>query len=223
MREKDMLDETRRSARETVTAFFETRTDATRALDRLRNDGVPVDEAEFHDGVSGASDRAERETHHKGFWEALGALFLPDEDRGTYVEALSRGGTLLTIPVSAQDRARVLARLDEEGTVDLDARQEDWRREGWGGPATSPTLGDTSLTTPRDDVALRSGISGIGAHAAGAPPARFARRLEDVSSRRVRAYRLDAPSGEARASEVEIEDRRRSEDVPGSGLIDRAL
>jgi hypothetical protein len=207
---------------ETVTAVFETRAEALTALDRLRRDDIPVDAARLRDGAPETGDDADRETRQKGFWQSLGDLFLPHEDRGAYAEALACGGTLLSLPVSAADRARVLALLDAEGTVDLDEREGRRWSGGWGGPVTSPGFGDTSLTSPRDDAGLRSGISGIGAHAAGAPPARFARRNEAFASSRVRSYRFDSAPGEAaRASEVEIEDRRPGEEREGTGTIHR--
>lgn len=216
--------------RETVTAFFDTRGEAEAALERLRQSGLPVEDARIYEGrpMGETGDEDHGDTHRKGFWETLGELFLPSDDRDTYAEGLTRGGTLLSVPVRRQDRSRVVDILDDEGTIDLDERRETWRDAGWGGPASSPAFGDpglalgetgeagdTGLTAPTQDAGLRSGISGIGAHAAGAPPVRFARREDDPARRRVRSYRWDeeeagtaASAGAGARTEVEIADER---------------
>lgn len=202
---------------ETVTAFFDTRTEADAALERLRHAAFPVEAVRIHEGT--AATETDREASHKGFWETLGDLFLPGEDRGTYADALTRGGTLLSVSVASADRARVLDILDRDDPVDPGERGDSWSGEGWGGPATSPVFGDAGLTATRNpeavrpsptaDAGLRSGISGIGARAAGAPPARFERRDED--------------SALPNAVEVEVEDRptdrRRSKTAGASALL----
>ncbi|KQT73284.1 hypothetical protein ASG54_17050 [Aureimonas sp. Leaf460] len=228
-----MPSDTSRRGRETVTAFFETRSDAQAALDRLRHEGIAVEHAQIYDGAPDEALAAatDRETRHKGFFEKLGDLFLPSEDRGTYAEGLSRGGTLLSLPVLPGDRSRVLDLLDDAGTVDLDEREDSWRAEGWGGPATSPVFGDASLaatggdadrTVATSDAGLRSGISGIGGHAAGAPPASFARRDDSLGRRRARSYRWDEEPLDR--TDVEIEDGRREDDADlrGTGTRGRS-
>ena len=67
----------------------------------------------------------------------LGDLFMPEEDRYAYAEGLSRGGFLVTVGTTAANRDRILDILDDEGTVDMDAREESWRAEGWTGYRTS--------------------------------------------------------------------------------------
>lgn len=229
-----MPSDTSPRGRETITAFFDSRSEAETALDRLRAHGIAVEEARIYEGqpALSASPGEDRETRHKGFWETLGDLFLPTEDRGAYAEGLSRGGTLLSLPVRSADRSRILDILDDEGTIDLDARQESWRGEGWGGPATSPVFGDPSLTAPAlgdtgqtapaADATLRSGISGIGAHAAGAPPASFARRDESLGRRRARAYSWDEPVDSADPLGIEIDDARSRDPLADTDPKNRA-
>jgi uncharacterized protein (TIGR02271 family) len=121
-----------------VTAFFDSRSDAEQAIERLVDAGVSRDSIRFMPGderdpsdTAGEASRPEP----RGFWDSLGDWFLPDEDRGTYAEGLRRGGYLISVNASDEQYARVMAILDSEGTIDIDERAESWRAEGWSGTA----------------------------------------------------------------------------------------
>ena len=59
---------------------------------------------------------------------------MPDEDRYTYAEVLSRGGYLATVSdVSGSQHKLEVDILDEEGSIDLDEHEESWRSGRWGG------------------------------------------------------------------------------------------
>jgi uncharacterized protein (TIGR02271 family) len=115
----------------TLNAFFDSRTDAEEAIEQLRAVGVSDSSVRLTGSeATGASARQEP----KGFFEALSDLFMPDDDRHTYAEGLSRGGYLVTVTdVPPELRERALDVLDAEGTVNLDEREEAWRSEGWTG------------------------------------------------------------------------------------------
>lgn len=125
------------STRRMVTAFFDSHSDAEQAIERLADAGVsrdsirfmPGDERDPIDNDAGTSTR----TEPRGFWDSLGDWFLPDEDRGTYAEGLSRGGCLLSVEATEAQYERVLDILDDEGTIDIDERAQSWREEGWSG------------------------------------------------------------------------------------------
>jgi hypothetical protein len=56
---------------------------------------------------------------------------MPDEDRYTYAEVLSRGGYLATVSdVSGSQHNLEVDILDEEGSIDLDEHEESCRSEG---------------------------------------------------------------------------------------------
>src|SRR5215217_9251743 len=138
----------------TITAFFDNRTDAEEAAQRLHSAGISRDAVRMTarhqnpperdvnpDSYRGASENNEG----IGFWEALKDLFLPEEDRHTYAEGLRRGGYLVTVQTQDANYARALDILDDEGTIDLDERAAAWRSEGWTGysapdyrPGTTP-------------------------------------------------------------------------------------
>jgi uncharacterized protein (TIGR02271 family) len=155
------------STRRMVTAFFDSRSDAEQAIERLTEAGMsrdnirfmPGDERDPTDNDAGTSAR----TQPRGFWESLGDWFLPDEDRGAYAEGLSRGGYLLSVEATDTQYERVLDILDDEGTIDIDERANMWREEGWTGRTTSTgrddVLSGSTANLTAGDAATTSGIT----------------------------------------------------------------
>jgi hypothetical protein len=134
-----MTDTTGRTA--TVTAFFDSRDEARRAIDRLTAIGLPDGCLHLTEGRPDDTE-ASPDTHHdtRGFFEALSDFFFPDDSRATYAEGLSRGGYLVTardIPDGLHDT--VVDVLDDEGAVDIDERAAGWRSEGWTGFTAAQT------------------------------------------------------------------------------------
>lgn len=116
---------------EHVTAFFDTEAEAEAAVSRIVAEGIPRDRIRVVAGNDAAGLETDHEPRQKGFFEALSDFFLPDEDRHTYAEGLSRGGFLVSLDTTPDNRDRILAILDDEGTVDMDEREASWRSEGW--------------------------------------------------------------------------------------------
>jgi uncharacterized protein (TIGR02271 family) len=147
-----------------ITAFFDSRTDAEEAIARLEAEGVARGRARLvpgHERSTGSGTAAVGEAT-KGFWEALGDLFLPDDDRSTYAEGLNRGGYLVSVNVSDAEYERALDILDDEGTIDIDERAASWRSEGWTGvSAGSAASGATRATsgTPMGSTSLTGAAS----------------------------------------------------------------
>src|SRR5215218_10298234 len=146
----------------TITAFFDNRSDAEEAVQRLHSAGISRDAVRMMAGYQGPPERdvnpdsyrgAYENNEGVGFWEALKDLFLPEEDRHTYAEGLRRGGYLVTVRTADANYARALDILDDEGTIDLDERAASWRSEGWTGytgPDYRPgTVGGGSTATGR--------------------------------------------------------------------------
>ena len=128
---------TGQTAQRTITAFFDRRQDADEAIQRLVAEGVSRSNINIVEGSQGSaqgSTTARSSVQEgMGFWDALKELFLPEEDRSTYAEGLRRGGYLVTVRASNTQYERVIDILDDEGTVDLDQREAQWRAEGWTG------------------------------------------------------------------------------------------
>ena len=84
---------------QTMTALFDNRSDATKAITELAAAGIPRSE---HQADSGERNHLQSSTmgesydtarDDKGFFASLSDFFLPDEDRSTYAEAMHRGNT----------------------------------------------------------------------------------------------------------------------------------
>ena len=140
-----MSDATTMSRNEYVTAFFDNEADAEAAVARIAAEGIPRDQIRI---VAGDADTGMEpatipsEPRERGFFGALADLFMPENDRYAYAEGLSRGGFLVSLNTTPENRDRILDILDDEGTVDMDAREESWRAEGWQGYQPSEPASD---------------------------------------------------------------------------------
>jgi len=148
----------------TITAFFDDRNDAMRAIDRLASAGIPRDAIRLlpETGTDTSYTSESRSSYdvekdEKGFWESLGDLFFPSEDRYTYAEAMNRGDIMVSATVDDELAAQAEDILEEDGTVNIDERESSWRSEGWsgwqgsGGSAGSDRS-STAGTTEREGV-----------------------------------------------------------------------
>lgn len=152
----------------TLSAFFDTQSDAQRAVDRLVEAGIPTSSVRLVPGYESDAPVTQRQEQHRGFFASLADFFMPEEDRYTYAEGLSRGGYMVAVSdLSDAHYERAIDILDDEGSVDLDEREQSWRSEGWSGYQTgaagygttagndAPTV-DTGATSRGlgDDTAL---------------------------------------------------------------------
>lgn len=115
----------------TITAFFDSRSDADAAVAELRDAGVDDANVTVRAGAEGGATTATSPSEHKGFFEALGDFFMPDDDRDVYAEGLRRGGYVVAVTTEGSDDDFIYDILESRGSVDLDERAETWRSEGW--------------------------------------------------------------------------------------------
>ncbi|HYI41000.1 MAG TPA: hypothetical protein VE053_11855 [Allosphingosinicella sp.] len=140
----------------TVTAMFDSRSQAEAARERLTQSRIDADDVRIVDQSETGSEAGEGQ----GLWAAIKSVFIPPEDSHSYEEGLRRGSYLLCARVD-EDRADEAIRiLDESDSVDLDERETGWRSEGWspysptgGGSGSGPQA--TERTEPEE--ALRFG------------------------------------------------------------------
>jgi uncharacterized protein (TIGR02271 family) len=164
-----------------IAAFFDSRSDADSAINELVSSGIPrssirvmpeTDEGISGSGTGGMSGSGtqsrtgigeirsgyDTRSDEKGFWASLGDLFLPDEDRYTYAEAMDRGSIMVSVTTDSARADRVEDILEQYGTVDIEERETSWRNEGWAGYPTA-TAGSTGMAGPMPgETAARIGV-----------------------------------------------------------------
>ncbi len=201
-----------------VSALFDSQADAERAVDRLVAAGVPRAQIRTVDGASSTGGTTTASSgEDRGFWDSLADFFFPEEDRYSYAEGLSRGGCLVAVSeLSASEYETALDILDDEGTVNLDEREQNWRSEGWGGYETSSYAGSAAATGTAAAGAATSGYTERAATTEDESIPIVEERLRvgkrDASHGRVRvrAYTVEQPVSETvelREDHVELERR----------------
>lgn len=135
----------------TITALFDTRAEAEAARTRLTSASIDADNVRVVDqndsgsDMSGSSsDMDSSSSSGGGFWAGLKDMFVPDEDRHSYNEGISRGGALLYASVDDDDVDHAIEVLEQTGSVDMDEREQSWKSEGWAG-YTPSNLGSTDM------------------------------------------------------------------------------
>ncbi len=126
----------------TLTAFFDTRGAADKAISDLEIAGVPRQHISRVDGstTSGTSTN----TGSTGFWNSLKDMFMPEEDRHGYAEGLQRGGFLVSVKADEANYTRITDIMDRDGAIDMDEREASWRKEGWTGYQGGSTAASTA-------------------------------------------------------------------------------
>jgi hypothetical protein len=227
---------------QTITAMYDNRAEAEAAQAKLVAAGIPQASIKLLAGTqtaqTGTSQGYDHTRDEGGFWASLKDAFMPEEDRYTYSEGLSRGGTLLTVSAEASQVDRAMDILEEHGSVDLDEREATWRKEGWSGydagttgaTATTGAVRNPSATEVAGGTASTGGTNAFtgGGRESGAGTAtgteyipvveerlNVGKRVADSGRVRVRSYAIETPVEEhvtLRDETVHVD--RRSVDRP---------
>lgn len=114
----------------TITAMFDSRSEAEAARARLTGSRIDADRVRIIDkshseraGTGGDRD--------EGFWDTLKSAFMPEEDSYAYEEGMRRGGYLVCAQVEEREADEAIRILDSSSPVDFDRRREDWKSDGW--------------------------------------------------------------------------------------------
>lgn len=185
----------------TITAYFDSRTEAQTAADRLTAESLALGNVDIHDSSSATATSTGQDD--KGFWASLGDLFVPDEDRHTYEEGFRRGGSMLSVRAEDAEFERVSDILEDAGAVDLDSREAEWRSEGWSGydaNAATPVAGTAGYGATTSDATrdMRTGVSGEARDREDYIPVaeeslRVGKREVDHGRVRIRSYVVETP------------------------------
>jgi uncharacterized protein (TIGR02271 family) len=141
----------------TITALFDTRSDAEAGRQRLLDASLDADNIKIHDkssiGEAGYSSHSE-----PGMWASIKNAFLPDEDRHIYEEGVRRGGFLLTADIDEHQADEAVRALDSAhvNSIDIDQRASQWRAEGWNPPVAGVALAAASANAAVTGTAARA-------------------------------------------------------------------
>jgi uncharacterized protein (TIGR02271 family) len=169
-----------------IIAAFDSQDAARRAQQELIELGLPREDVNIVDQSSQEISAHSPSGDRGGFWAHLKEMFMPDEDRATLDECISRGGYVLSATVSDPYADEAIRRLDNAGAVDLEQRSAQLRTVG-----EEPEV--DSETIPVVEERLRVG-----------------KREVDRGTVRVRSYIVEEPVHEQvrlRDERVEIERR----------------
>lgn len=206
-------------AQRTIIAYFDTRTEAVSARDALVAEGIETSDIRLlpEDGSASTYSRGADETaydHRRdegGFWASLGTLFLPDEDRYTYAEGLSRGGVALSVTVDEMLYDTVADLLEQYGADDIGEREAEWRSTGWSGyDASSADTGIASGVAAGAALSSREGVTDDGVIRVVEEQLQVGKRVAEGGRVRIRTYVVETPveaEVELRSTRVTIERR----------------
>jgi len=175
----------------TVTALFHNRADANRAIEELVGAGISrsavrltpeTDVSSANETRTSSYDAARDE---KGFWASLADMFMPDEDRYTYAEAMNRGSIMVTATVDEAQAETAEAVLERHGTVNVDESVESWRKEGWSG------YSGASGTAQRAQAATSQAVQEVEERL------RVGKRQVNSGRVKVRSYVIERPVSES--------------------------
>ena len=202
----------------TVTALYDTRAEAEAARQRLSS-AVDVERARIIDNDANSSGRG------------LNNLYMSNEDRHAYGEGIRRGGFMLCAEVDGdEDADKIIAILEQTPSVDLDDRQETWKREGWApySPSTAGTRQGFSASGTPQTGSFQGGTAAASGNVVQEEHVpiieeelRVGKRQVERGGARVRSYVREVPVHEQvtlREEHVQVE--RRPVDQPvASGTV----
>lgn len=155
----------------TVIGIFDDVSDAQKVVRELEDSGVQREDIQIM-ANEGREEYTASQTENEsdtGSGSAIGNFFRslfggdePQEDAGSYQEAVRRGGTLVTVNASNDEMVeRVTDIMEDNNAVDVDERALQWHETGWTGYGSNAEVGTENATT-RERETTRTGLSSQG-------------------------------------------------------------
>lgn len=116
----------------TLSAIFDSKTDAAAAVARLYDAGFGKEAVHFMPNVGDDGDGSAAGAEPETVWDQIQSWLFPEGGHARYSEHLRRGGFVVSV-IDVSRSQYQLARniLDDDGSIDIDERADQWRREGW--------------------------------------------------------------------------------------------
>jgi uncharacterized protein (TIGR02271 family) len=195
------------------TALYDNRQDAEAAQNQLKGLGIiDADGTNIADqNTTGFS--ADRSGDSHGFWGSLKGSVVP-EDRHVYEEGVRQGCYLLTVNVDDENADRVEDLLEKTNAVDIDEREEQYRKTG--------VLPPANLAANQTSMGRTEGLSQSTTGEQAIPIVeeniRVGKRQVERGGMRVRSYIVETPVHEQvtlREEHVDIERRPVNQTLQG--------
>src|SRR5688572_13074022 len=135
-----------------IVAVFDSEGTAEAAADSLAEMGIARERISI--AGSDSERRMESGNARGGFWAHVREMFMPDEDRTTLEECMTRGGYVVSASVTDEQADEAIARLERSGAVDLSAREAEWRAAGWNGRTSASRPGSDSARSDETSRAV---------------------------------------------------------------------
>jgi uncharacterized protein (TIGR02271 family) len=216
---------------QTIIAHFDSRSDAQQASQALAEAGISQSAIRLMPETESTgyqrTDERSAYDHRRdggGFWSSLSDTFLPEEDRYSYAEGMSRGGTTLSVTAEEAQVERIADIVERYGAVDMDERESTWRNEGWTGYTAASTGTSTSGTQAGASVGATgmTAVSRTGGNADEVIPVaeqlRVGKRQVNHGRVRIRSFVVETPVQEQvslREEHVHVERRPADRAVTG--------
>ena len=214
---------------QTITALFDNRAEAKRAVSQLVAAGIPASNIRTTPETDVAPATGTRTAYDttrddQGFWASLKDMFMPEEDRHTYAEALYRGSIMVAATVDEAHASRAEDILEEHGTVELDEREKTWRKDGWTGAPTAVAASGSATGL------AATGATATGGDRLGAAASDLGNQKVDIVEERLSVGKRQVNSGRVKIRSYVVETpvtekvNLRSETVKVDQVaVDRAL
>ncbi len=117
----------------TLSAIFDSKSQADSAVARLQDAGIPSDAVHLLPNIASDGEPAAK-AEPVDVWSLLESWLYPEHRRAAYAEGVRRGGFLVSVIDVGKDQYEIAHDiLDDEGSIDIDERADQWRRDGWSG------------------------------------------------------------------------------------------
>ena len=121
-----------------IVGCFDDPADARAVQQELLSAGFERDNVHL---VAEESRRSMAGSDDPGVWQSIKEAFgfADESDRYSYTEAARRGGVIVTVDAPEHAAEQAVAIMRRHNAIDLDAREAQWREQGWTGASAEAT------------------------------------------------------------------------------------
>jgi uncharacterized protein (TIGR02271 family) len=132
-----------------IVGCFDNPADARAVQQELIAAGYPANNVRLMNEGAQRATTTTTSSEDTGVWHSIKEAFgfADDRDRTTYTEAARRGGVIVSIDAPDDQIDSAVSIMRRHNVVDLDARENEWRQQGWTGAAAAAATGQQATGT----------------------------------------------------------------------------